>query len=136
MSRIASHLVVAAIALPAGALGASALAPRETSEQPRVLRRLAAPEHVRTVVVTRTIHRVRHVHARPHPAPAPTGSVNAPTAATPVAAPAAAPRAPVAGPPAVAVRQPAAPLRTRTSGASHGASGEHEVEHEREGGDD
>ena len=84
------------------------------------------PEQVRTVVVTKTIHRVRHVRVHPrHPAVA---------AAPPAPAP-----APVAvAPRPVAVRAPAVapshPVTTRTSG--HGGSGGEREGGEHEGGGD
>jgi hypothetical protein len=127
VSRITSHVAIAAAALVAGGLGATAFSSTEPERQAATVPARPLPPRVRTVVVTKTIHRVRHVrvHAR-RPAP---------VAAPPPAPVAAAPSAPVAvtrRP--VAIRAPATrPLRTRTSG--HGGGGERE-RGEREGGDD
>src|SRR5204863_9136193 len=126
VSRTISHLAVAAAALVAGGLGAAAFsADPERPDSAIAARTLPAPpEQVRTAVVTKTIHRVRHVrvhHSAPAPAPAP--------------APAAIPVAPPPRP--VAVRAPVAPashpVTTRTSGHAGGGGGEREHEG---GGDD
>ena len=122
MTRFASHIAIAAAALVAGGFGATAFSSPESSrENAAVPTQTAPPEQVRTVVVTKTIHRVRHVrgHHKAVATPAPV----AVTPARPRYVPVAAPR-PVVAP---ATR----PLKTRTSG--HGASGESEHEG---GGDD
>ena len=126
MTRFASHIAIAAAALVAGGFGATAFSSPESSrENAAVPTQTAPPEQVRTVVVTKTIHRVRHVRvhhkAVATPAPAPAPVVVAP--ARPRYVPVAAPR-PVVAP-------STRPLKTRTSG--HGASGESEHEG---GGDD
>lgn len=146
MRRITTHVAVAVAALTAGAAGSAVLlanadpvgtAATVTSPGP------PPPEQVRTVVVTRTIHRVRHVHVRARrPAP-----VSAPPirAAAPVAvAPRTVRSAPVSQPLRTSTQTRAvrptgnSPLRTRTSG--HSGAGTHEdgAEHEHEdaGGDD
>jgi hypothetical protein len=120
MSRIATHLVVVAAALTAGAAGAAAVGRPEPAGDAATIRRLApGPEQVRTVVITRTIHRVRHVHVRPRRPPA--------AATPPVAAAAPAPAPVVAAAPPRRVAA-AAPLRTRTSGGSGHGGGERETE--------
>jgi len=133
VTRFASHIAIAAAALVAGGFGATAFSSPESSrENAAVPTQTAPPEQVRTVVVTKTIHRVRHVRvhhkavATPAPAPAPAPVAVAP--ARPRYVPVAAPR-PVVAP---ATR----PLKTRTSG--HGTSGEseHESGGEHEGGGD
>jgi hypothetical protein len=124
--RILSHAVIAAVALVTG--GAAAIAFSANPERPAsavATRTLPAPpDEVRTVVVTKTIHRVRHVKAHRPPAPA---------APAPAPAPVPAPVAVV--PRRVAVQAPAVvhtrPVTTRTSG--HGTGG---GEHEHEGGGD
>ena len=128
MTRFASHIAIAAAALVAGGFGATAFSSPESSrEGAAVPTQTAPPEQVRTVVVTKTIHRVRHVrvHHKPVAAPAPAPAPVAVAPARPRYVPVAAPR-PVVAP---ATR----PLSTHTSG--HGGSGEHEHEHEG-GGDD
>jgi hypothetical protein len=122
MNRIATHALVAAAAVTAGGLGAATLTPAEDSRTAVAVRRLPPqPEQVRTVIVTKTIHRLRYVHPRPRP---------------PAAAAAPPPVAPAAPAPASAVRPRlavgSAPLRTRTSGggSAHGAEGEHEGGHD------
>jgi hypothetical protein len=79
-----------------------------------------APVEVRTEVIHRTVHVVRHVR--------PKHRVAAPPAPAPVQAPAPPARAAVQAP----APRPTRPLRTHssTTGASHGDDGEHE------GGDD
>jgi hypothetical protein len=108
--KLVSHLSVGAAALAVGAVGAATV----TAQQDRPA---AAPvadarsEQVRTVVVTRTIHRTRHVRARAHAV--------APRATAPVVQAAPAVRA--------APSQPAAaPVRTRSSGGYGSGSDEHE----------
>jgi hypothetical protein len=127
VNRIISHLAIAAAALLAGGLGAMAFTADPKGPDAAVATRTlpAPPEQVRTVVVTKTIHRVRHVRVHPRhlavvaaPAPAP----------APVAV---APRTVAARAPAVV---PSRPGTTRTSG--HGGSGGGEHEHEHEGGGD
>jgi len=107
-----------------GALGAVALASNNAptpAAPPSARRVVELPPEIRTVTVTRTIHRVRHEHA-----PAKTA---APPAAPPVAPPAAAPAA-------VPVRS-AKPLRTSSSpGAVHGESDEHDHGDDGAHGDD
>jgi hypothetical protein len=123
VTRYASHIAVAAAALVAGGFGATAFSnPESSRDAAAVPTQTVPPEQVRTVVVTKTIHRVRHVrvHAKPAPAPAPRPAPVAVVPARPRYVPVAAPRRVVA---------PAThPLKTRTSG--HGG-GEHEG-----GGDD
>lgn len=134
MTRIVSHIAVAAAALAVGGLGATAFSNSEPARSgAAVPTQPAAPEEVRTVVVTKTIHRVRHVRVhRPTPAAAP------PVAVAPRPAP-----APVAARQTVALR-PTHPISTHTSGhaapthkitthTSGGGGGEHEHEG---GGDD
>jgi hypothetical protein len=133
VSRITSHLAIAAAALVAGGMGAAAFTSPGPERQATTLPARPLPPQVRTVVVTKTIHRVRHVrvHAR-RPAP-----VAAPPPA-PVAV--AARQVPVRSP--VVVRRPLSirpvpathPLKTRTSG--QGGGGEHEGDGEHEGGGD
>ena len=102
-----------------GALGAVALASNDASTPaalPGARRVIELPPEIRTVTVTRTIHRVRHEHA-----PATTA---VPTAARP------------APPAAVPVRS-AKPLRTSSSpGATYGESEEHEHGDDGAHGDD
>jgi len=101
MCPLTTNVLVASVALSAGAAGAVAL-DSGTGPAPaaRTIRLPPGPEQVRTVVVTRTIHRVHRVHAASAPAP---GPARAPARVT-VAAPAR----------AVGV----APLHARTSGAA------------------
>ena len=67
VSRITSHVAIAAAALVAGGLGATAFSEPGRRRAPcdRTLPG-ARPTQVRTVVVTKTIHRVRHVRVHPH----------------------------------------------------------------------
>ena len=132
MSRITSHVAIATAALVAGGLGATAFSSPDPVRQATTIPGRPLPPQVRTVVVTKTIHRVRHVRVHPHPAP---------VAAPPPAPVAVAPRpAPVRSP--VAIRRPVAirpapatqPLKTRTSG--HGGGGEHDGAEHEGGGDD
>lgn len=140
MSHIASYAAVVVIGASAGAIGASVVAPGERRDPPPIVRRSAAPQEVRTVVETRTIRRVRHVHVAPRPAaPASTGATA--VAAAPTASASAPP--PAVAQPVVAQRaatplqtrtsaaarpaRPTAPLHTRTSAAG-GSHGEHEAE--------
>lgn len=127
MTRFASHIAIAAAALVAGGFGATAFSSPESSrENAAVPTQTAPPEQVRTVVVTKTIHRVRHVRVHHKPAAAPA----APPA--PVAVAPARPRyVPVVAPRPVVAPAATHPLKTRTSG--HGGSGESEHEG---GGDD
>lgn len=133
MSRVISHLAIAVAALVAGGLGAMAFTTDPERPDGAVAARTLPPppEQVRTVVVTKTIHRVRHVRVHPR-RPA---VVAAPPATAP--APAAAPVA--VAPRPVAVRAPAVapshPVTTRTSGHGSGGGGG-EREHEHEGGGD
>lgn len=138
MSRTASHLAVAAVALVAGGATSAALfAHADPVRTAATVSAPPAPEQVRTEVVTRTIHRVRHVHPRHHRA--------AVAAAPPM--PSSAPPVPVVTPvvrtaaPVAAVRRttaPVRPLQTRSSGAAGTREHEdsHESEHEHEGGGD
>jgi hypothetical protein len=127
VTRIPSHLAVAAAALVAGGLAATAFSADPERPASAVAARTlpAPPPQVRTVVVTKTIHRIRHVrvhHRSPAPAPAPA------PAPVPVAV---APRP-------VVVRAPVAPasrpVTTRTSG--HGGGGERDGGEREGGGDD
>ena len=139
MRRITTHVAVAAVALTAGAAGSAALfagADPVTTTASVSRPAPAPPEQVRTVVVTRTIHRVRHVHVRPR-RPAPVSAPPVPVSAPP---PPVRTAAPIAVAPRTIRSAPATqrPLRTRTSG--HGGSRGHEDgaehEHENAGGDD
>jgi hypothetical protein len=136
VKSIASHLSIAVVGLVGGGIGAAAVSQSPpahpttlVSAPPRPL-----PPEVRTVVVTRTIHRVRHIHAKVHrrpPAAAPP-PVRVAVASAPVvhAAPAPVVAAP---PPAVhvthtsgAASAPAVTpthVTTHTSGAGHGGAG-------------
>ena len=131
MTRFASHIAIAAAALVAGGFGATAFSsPESARDNAAVPTQTAPPEQVRTVVVTKTIHRVRHVRvhhkavATPAPAPAPVAVAPARPRYVPVAAP-----RPVVAP---ATR----PLKTRTSGHGTGGESEHESGGEHEGGGD
>ena len=126
MTRFASHIAIAAAALVAGGFGATAFSsPESARDNAAVPTQTAPPEQVRTVVVTKTIHRVRHVRVH-HKA------VAAPAVTSAVAVAPARPRyVPVAAPRPVVAPATTHPLKTRTSG--HGASGESEHEG---GGDD
>ena len=119
MTRTASHIAVAAAALVVGGLGATAFSnPDPAREGAAAPTQPAPPEEVRTVVVTKTIHRVRHVRVhRPAAAAAPPP---APVAVAPRPAP-----APVATRRAVALR-PTQPISTHTSGHS-GTSTKHAI---------
>ena len=137
MTRYASHIAVATAALVAGGLGATAFSNPEPARQASAVpAQTMPPEQVRTVVVTKTIHRVRHVrvHAKHPPAtPAPAAAVAAAPAPAPVAT-----RRQV-------VLRPSHPIQTHTSGHG-GTSPSHPIkthtsgggggEHEHEGGGD
>ena len=128
MSSITSHVAIATAALVAGGLGATAFSSPDPVRQATTIPGRPLPPQVRTVVVTKTIHRVRHVRVHPHPAP---------VAAPPPAPVAVAPRpAPVRSPVAIRLRPAPAtqPLKTRTSG--HGGGGEHDGAEHEGGGDD
>ena len=142
MSRITTHVAVAVAALTAGAAGSAVLL--ANADPAGTAATVASPgptppEQVRTVVVTRTIHRVRHVHVRArHPLP-----VSAPpirTAAPVAVAPRVVRSAPVSQPLRTSSQtrtlRPtgSSPLRTRTSG--HSGAGTHEDGAEHERGDD
>jgi hypothetical protein len=131
VSRITSHIAIAAAALVAGGLGATAFSSTEPERQAKTVPARPLPPQIRTVVVTKTIHRVRHVrvHAR-HPAPV-AAPPPAPVAVVPAPAPVRSPvvaRRPVVIPSAPATH----PLKTRTSGGG----GEHEDGGSDEGGGD
>jgi hypothetical protein len=121
-----SHVAVAATALLAGGAGALAFSnPEAAHTEAAASAPPAPPEQVRTVVVTRTIHRIRHVRVHHKPVPVVAAAPPAPVAAAPAV---------VSRPVAVAPRQQVVqPLKTRTSG--HGSGGHGEGEHEG-GGDD
>jgi hypothetical protein len=133
VTRIISHIAVAAVALAAGGLGATAFSSTEPADRAIVPAR-PLPEQVRTVVVTKTIHRVRHV--RVHHKPAPVAAPPPPVAVAPqpvVARSPAVVRRPVTIRPAPATH----PLKTRTSGhGGGGGGGEHEGGEHEGGGDD
>jgi hypothetical protein len=133
VTRFASHIAIAAAALVAGGFGATAFSSPESSrEGAAVPTQTAPPEQVRTVVVTKTIHRVRHVRVHHKPVAAP-----APAAPAPVAVAPARPRyVPVAAPRPVVAPATTHPLKTRTSGHGGSGSGEHEGGREHEGGGD
>jgi len=128
VSRIISHLAIAAAALVAGGLGALAFSGDPERPGAAIATRTLPPppEQVRTVVVTKTIHRVRHVRVHPrHPA-----VIAAPPAPAPPPAPV------VVAPRPVAARAPApAPSRVTTRTSGHAGTGGGEHEHEG-GGDD
>ena len=128
MSRITSHVAIATAALVAGGLGATAFSSPDPVRQATTIPGRPLPPQVRTVVVTKTIHRVRHVRVHPHPAPV-AAAPPAPVAVAPVRSPVAI-RRPVAIRPAPATQ----PLKTRTSG--HGGGGEHDGAEHEGGGDD
>jgi hypothetical protein len=133
VSRITSHVAVATAALVAGGLGATAFSSPEQERQATTVPARPLPPQVRTVVVTKTIHRVRHVRVHPHPAPV-AAAPPAPVAVAPRPAPVRSPvvmRRPVAIRPAPATH----PLKTRTSGHG-GGGGEHEGAEHEGGGDD
>jgi hypothetical protein len=119
--------------LALGALGGAAVS-SQPDRPPAAQVPKAVPAEVRTVVVTRTIHRVRHERApRPaHPVAAPPPVPAAPAPASRVVQVAAAPR-PRVPLRAVAPRPAPKPLRSHTSGAAghHG-----EGDDGGEGGDD
>ena len=69
VSRITSHVAIATAALVAGGLGATAFSSPDPVRQATTIPGRPLPPQVRTVVVTKTIHRVRHVRVHPHPAP-------------------------------------------------------------------
>jgi hypothetical protein len=130
MTRYASHIAIAATALAAGGLGATAFSNPETArDSAAVPTQPVPPEQVRTVVVTKTIHRVRHVRVHHRQAQAPAAPPPAPVAVAPAPAP-----APVVTRRPVALR-PTHPIQTRTSGHS-GSGGEHESGDREGGGDD
>jgi hypothetical protein len=135
VSRITSHIAVAAAALAAGGLGATAFSsPEPARQQSAIPAQPAPPEQVRTVVVTKTIHRVRHVRVHPH-RPAPSAAPPPPVAVAPRPAPAPVPvatRRPVTLRPAPAAQ----PLKTRSSGGAGGGGGEREGGDHEGGGDD
>jgi hypothetical protein len=133
VTRFASHIAIAAAALVAGGFGATAFSSPESSREGAAVPTLTAPpEQVRTVVVTKTIHRVRHVRVHHKAAP-----VAAPAAAPPpVAVAPARPRyVPVAAPRPV-VAPATHPLKTRTSGGSGTGEHEHDGGDHEGGGDD
>ena len=117
MRTAATTLAAAALLAIGGAAGAALSAGRAPVSRAAVA---PAPVEVRTQVIHRTVHVVRHIKPKrvkraASPAPAPTV--------------AAAPVRPVA---AAATPRPARPLRTRSSATGSTAGGEHE----HEGGDD
>jgi len=132
VTRFASHIAIAAAALVAGGFGATAFSSPESSREAAAAPTLTAPpEQVRTVVVTKTIHRVRHVRVHHKAAPA-----VAPAAPPPVAVAPQRPRyVPVAAPRPV-VAPATHPLKTRTSGASGTGEHEHDGGDHEGGGDD
>jgi hypothetical protein len=120
MRPIPAILAAAGLLAVGGASGA-ALTTRPDVAAPA--ERRAGPVEVRTVVVHRTIHVVRHIRRkRPAPAARPAVPAVAAAPAQPVAA------APASRPAPRVVR----PLRTRSS-STGGGSGD---EHESEGADD
>jgi len=109
--KLVSHLSVGAAALAVGGVAAGTITAARDRPAPPVAG--AQPEQVRTVVVTQTVHRTRHVK---------------PKARHAAAAPAPAPAAPVVRASAPAPRS-AAPVRSQTSGGR--AGGDDGAEHER-----
>jgi hypothetical protein len=129
MTRLTSHIAVAAAALLAGGLGAAAFSNSEPArDSAAVPTQPVPPEQVRTVVVTKTIHRVRHVRVHAHRPAAVVAAPPAPVAVAPAPAP-----APVVTRRPVVLR-PSHPIQTRTSG--HSGGGEHESGEHEGGGDD
>ena len=118
-----------------GALGAVALASNDAptpTASPSARRVVEMPPEIRTVTVTRTIHRVRHEHA-----PAKTAAPTAAPAPAPAVAAARAPAAAAPAPPAAVPVRSSKPLRTSSSpGATHGESDEHEHGDDGAHGDD
>jgi hypothetical protein len=118
MHPAATALAAGGLLLAGGATGAALTAGSDTPATPE--RRAApAPVEVRTEVVHRTVHVVRHIKPKRRAAPA---------TATPAVV------APRPQPVAATVARPARPLRTRSSATTGGGEREHEVEHE--GADD
>jgi hypothetical protein len=122
MHPAATALAAGGLLLAGGATGAALTAGSDTPATPE--RRAApAPVDVRTEVVHRTVHVVRHIKPKRRAAPA--------TATPAVVAPRPQPVAATVARPAP---RPARPLRTRSSATTGGGEREHEVEHE--GADD
>jgi hypothetical protein len=153
MKSLTPYLAVAAAALVTGGLVATTVTGPEAPAEPAALKiPAAAPEQVRTQVVTRVVHRVHRVHLhpkRPHVAAAPAPLPRA--APAPAPAPAVVPRrvvvaAPAPTPNSTPARETGKPtLTTRTSGQGSGSrrdddEGEREDrgedEDRYEGGDD
>jgi hypothetical protein len=129
----AAGTMVALGALAAVAIGAGAGEPAKTVSVPR-----AQPVEVRTVVVHRTVHVVRHQKPKKQkPVAAPPAPAATSRPVQIAQAPASQPTyQPVATTPAPAAEQP---LKTATSGGGgehKDDGGEHEHEHEHEGGGD
>src|SRR4051794_20446400 len=112
-----------------GGLAAAAVTSNNVPDNVPQASTAAQPVETQTVIVRKVEHRIKRIKAHHHRAPQ-----RAATAASPTpVAPAAVQPAPVVQAAPVPVTAPAhntAPIRTRTSGGGHGASGDDSGEHE------
>ena len=122
MRTAATTLAAAALLAIGGTAGAALSAGRGRAPVSRAAV-APAPVEVRTQVIHRTVHVVRHIKPK-----------RVKRAAPPAPAPTVAP-APVRPVVAAATPRPVRPLRTRSSATGSTGGGEHEHEHEG-GGDD